>query len=100
MLRFLTAGESHGKSLTTIIEGIPAGLEITEEYIEKDMARRQIGYGRGGRMQIEKDRAEILSGVRHGLTLGSPITMLIINRDWSTGKGPDGVPWMLSLIHI
>ena len=94
MLRFLTAGESHGKSLTTIIEGIPAGLEITEEYIEKDMARRQIGYGRGGRMQIEKDRAEILSGVRHGLTLGSPITMLIINRDWSTGKGPDGVPWM------
>tara|TARA_B100001750_G_scaffold243475_1_gene258785 strand:- start:43 stop:1293 length:1251 start_codon:yes stop_codon:yes gene_type:complete len=94
MLRFLTAGESHGKSLTTIIEGIPAGLEITEEYIERDMARRQIGYGRGGRMQIEKDRAEILSGVRHGLTLGSPIAMLIINRDWSTGKGPDGVPWM------
>jgi chorismate synthase len=94
MLRFLTAGESHGKSLTTIIEGIPAGLEITEEYIERDMARRQIGYGRGGRMQIEKDRAEILSGVRHGFTLGSPITMLIINRDWSTGKGPDGVPWM------
>lgn len=93
MLRFLTAGESHGKSLTTIIEGIPAGLPITEEYIEKDMARRQIGYGRGGRMQIEKDRAEILSGVRHGLTLGSPIALLVINRDWSTGKGPDGVPW-------
>jgi chorismate synthase len=93
MLRFLTAGESHGKSLTTILEGIPAGLAITEEYIEKDMARRQIGYGRGGRMQIEKDHAEILSGVRHGITLGSPITMLVINRDWSTGKGPDGVPW-------
>ena len=93
MLRFPTAGESHGKSLTTIIEGIPAGLPITEEYIEKDMARRQIGYGRGGRMQIEKDRAEILSGVRHGLTLGSPIALLVINRDWSTGKGPDGVPW-------
>ena len=93
MLRFLTAGESHGKSLTTIVEGIPASLPLTEEYIEKQMARRQVGYGRGGRMQIEKDRAEILSGVRHGLTLGSPISMLVINRDFITGKGPDGVPW-------
>jgi len=94
MIRFLTAGESHGKSLTTIVEGIPANLPITEEYIEKQMARRQVGYGRGGRMQIEKDRAEILSGVRHGMTMGSPISMLIINRDFSTGKGPDGVPWI------
>ena len=58
------------------------------------MARRQVGYGRGGRMQIEKDRAEILAGVRHGLTLGAPISMLIVNRDFSTGKGPDGVPWV------
>ena len=94
MLRFLTAGESHGKNLTVIVEGIPADLPITEEYIERHMARRQVGYGRGGRMQIEKDRAEILSGVRHGLAMGSPISMLIVNRDWSTGKGPDGVPWM------
>jgi len=93
MIRFLTAGESHGKSLTTIIEGIPANLPITEDYIEKQMARRQVGYGRGGRMLIEKDRAEILSGVRHGLTMGSPISMFIINRDFSTGNGPDGVPW-------
>ncbi len=94
MLRFLTAGESHGKNLTVIVEGIPANLPVTEEYIERHMARRQVGYGRGGRMQIEKDRAEILAGVRHGLTLGSPISMLIVNRDFSTGKGPDGVPWV------
>ncbi len=94
MLRFLTAGESHGKNLTVIVEGIPANLPVTEEYIERHMARRQVGYGRGGRMQIEKDRAEILAGVRHGLTMGSPISMLIVNRDFSTGKGPDGVPWV------
>ncbi len=94
MLRFLTAGESHGKNLTVIVEGVPANLPITEGFIEKHMARRQVGYGRGGRMLIEKDRAEILSGVRHGLTIGSPISMLIVNRDFSTGKGPDGVPWV------
>ena len=94
MLRFLTAGESHGKSLTALVEGITANLPLTEDYIERHMARRQVGYGRGGRMQIEKDRAEILSGVRHGLTMGSPISMLILNRDWATGKGPDGVPWV------
>ena len=94
MLRFLTAGESHGKSLSVIVEGIPANLPITEDYIERHMARRQVGYGRGGRMQIEKDRAEILTGVRHGLTLGSPISLHVINRDFSTGKGPDGVPWI------
>ena len=93
MFRFLTAGESHGKGLTVIVEGVPAGLPLSEAYIERDMARRQVGYGRGGRMQIERDRAEILSGVRHGLTMGSPIAMWIENRDWSTGKGPDGVPW-------
>ena len=93
MFRFLTAGESHGKGLTVIVEGVPAGLALSEAYIEGDMARRQVGYGRGGRMQIERDRAEILSGVRHGLTMGSPIAMWIENRDWATGKGPDGVPW-------
>ena len=94
MLRFLTAGESHGKNLTVIVEGIPANLPITEEFIERHMSRRQVGYGRGGRMQIEKDRAEILAGVRHGITMGSPISMLVVNRDFSTGKGPDGVPWV------
>ena len=93
MFRFLTAGESHGPGLTVIVEGVPAGLPLDEEYIARDMARRQLGYGRGGRMQIERDRAVIRSGVRQGLTLGSPIAMLIENRDFTTGKGPDGVPW-------
>ncbi|MBI4236377.1 MAG: chorismate synthase, partial [Chloroflexi bacterium] len=68
--RFLTAGESHGRGLTAIVEGIPAGLSLSGAYIQVDLARRQRGYGRGGRMQIEQDRAEILSGVRHGKTLG------------------------------
>jgi chorismate synthase len=81
-LRFLTAGESHGKALLTILEGIPAGLAVTEEYIERDMRRRQGGYGRSKRQQLEVDRAELISGVRHGLTLGSPIGMLIQNRVW------------------
>ena len=82
MFRFLTAGESHGKALTVIIEGLPAGLALTEDYIALDLRRRQGGYGRGQRQQIEEDRAEILSGVRHGLTLGSPIGLVIRNRDW------------------
>ncbi|MCP4599711.1 MAG: chorismate synthase, partial [Proteobacteria bacterium] len=82
MLRFLTAGESHGKGLVAILEGIPAGLSISEDYIASELKRRQGGYGRGGRMQIEQDRAEIISGVRHGMTIGSPISMLIQNRDW------------------
>lgn len=83
MLRYLTAGESHGPQLTAIIEGAPANLEITEETINVDLARRQCGYGRGGRMRIEKDTVEILSGVRWGKTLGSPITLSIRNRDWA-----------------
>lgn len=81
--RFLTAGESHGKALTVIIEGLPAGLPLTEDYIALDLRRRQGGYGRGQRQQIEEDRAEILSGVRHGLTLGSPLSLVIRNRDWA-----------------
>jgi chorismate synthase len=81
--RYLTAGESHGPGLTVIVEGIPAGLEVTEEYIEKQMARRQKGYGSGGRMKIEKDRADIRSGVRHGISLGSPIAMWIENKDFA-----------------
>lgn len=82
MFRFLTAGESHGRGLVAVIEGVPAGLALDEEYIARDLARRQAGYGRGARMDIERDRAEILSGVRHGLTMGSPISLLIWNRDW------------------
>ncbi len=85
-LRFLTSGESHGKGLTIIVEGIPAGLPLTEAYLARDMARRQKGYGRGGRMKIEKDAAEILSGVRHGLTLGSPIALWVQNRDWENWR--------------
>ncbi|MBM3946208.1 MAG: chorismate synthase [SAR202 cluster bacterium] len=83
MLRFLTAGESHGQGLMVILEGIPAGLSIDEEYIRRQMERRQRGYGRGGRMQIERDAAHIMTGVRHGKTLGSPIGMTIENRDWA-----------------
>jgi len=82
MLRFLTAGESHGQSLVAIIEGIPAGLSLTAERIDRDLTRRQLGFGRGGRMKIESDRAQITSGVRHGLTIGSPIALLIDNQDW------------------
>lgn len=82
MMRYFTAGETHGKCLTVIIEGVPAGFEISLDKINSALARRQRGYGRGGRMQIEKDRAEILSGVRGGVTLGSPIAMMIKNRDW------------------
>jgi chorismate synthase len=81
-LRWLTAGESHGKGLTVIIDGIPAGLSLTEEYITRDLRRRQGGYGRGRRQKIETDTAEIRSGVRHGLTLGSPIALFIENKDW------------------
>ncbi len=86
VLRFLTAGESHGRGLTAILEGIPANLSISSEYINKELRRRQGGYGRGGRMKIEKDRVEFLSGVRFGKTLGSPITLWIENRDWENWK--------------
>ena len=81
-ISYMTAGESHGKGLIGIIEGIPAGMNITEEYIKKDLIRRMQGHGRGGRMKIEKDHAEIFSGVRHTITLGSPISLLIKNFDW------------------
>jgi chorismate synthase len=82
MLRFTTAGESHGRSLVAIIEGLPAGLPVDQEAIDYELRRRQLGYGRGGRMKIERDHADILTGVRHGLTLGSPVTLLIENKDW------------------
>ena len=80
--RFLTAGESHGPALGVTIEGVPAGLALSEDVIAADLARRQKGYGRGARQQIEQDRAEILGGVRHGLTLGSPVFLVVRNRDW------------------
>lgn len=82
MLRYLTAGESHGKALVAILEGIPSGLRLSSKDINKDLRRRQKGYGRGKRMDIEKDKVEILSGIRFGKTLGSPIALLIKNLDW------------------
>ena len=92
VLRYITAGESHGKALTGIIEGIPSGLSLYADDIDRDLLRRQGGYGRGGRMKIESDHAEILSGVRWGKTIGSPITLLIENRDfknWAEGMSSD-----------
>ena len=82
MIRWFTAGESHGQGLVIIVEGVPADLLISEEYIGKHLGRRQRGYGRGGRMLIEQDQAKIISGVRHGRTLGSPIGMTMENKDW------------------
>lgn len=81
-MRFITAGESHGPELTAIIEGLPAGMPLVEEDINKELIRRQKGYGRGGRMLIEKDRVRITSGVRHGETIGSPVTLNVENKDW------------------
>src|ERR1035437_9849899 len=82
MLRFLTAGESHGQALVTIIDGMPAGLSIDFDAVTADLRRRQTGYGRGRRMAIETDRAQALSGIRHGATTGAPIALLIPNKDW------------------
>src|ERR1700720_2459698 len=82
MLRFSTAGESHGESLVATVSGMPAGVAVDQEFVDRELWRRQKGYGRGGRMKIERDTAHILSGVRHGKTIGSPISMLLENRDW------------------
>src|ERR1700734_2098321 len=82
MLRFSTAGESHGECLIALISGLPAGLDVDLEFIDRELWRRQQGFGRGGRMHIEQDRAHILSGVRHGKTIGSPVSIQIENRDW------------------
>jgi chorismate synthase len=81
-LKFTTAGESHGKGLVAIVEGLPAGLPVTADWIDRDLSRRMLGYGRGARMKIERDRVEILAGVRAGETLGSPVALLVRNRDW------------------
>ncbi len=91
-LRFLTSGESHGKALTGILEGIPSGMPLSSEDINRELKRRQVGYGRGGRMKIESDAADIISGVRWGKTIGSPISILIENKDWKNwqiGMSPD-----------
>ncbi|HJZ61615.1 MAG TPA: chorismate synthase, partial [Miltoncostaeaceae bacterium] len=81
-LTYRTAGESHGPALVALIEGLPAGLELRPDDIDADLARRQLGYGRGGRMKIERDRVQVISGVRHGRTLGSPLTLQIANLDF------------------
>ncbi|MGL4374207.1 MAG: chorismate synthase, partial [Turicibacter sp.] len=81
-MRYLSSGESHGPQLTAIIEGIPSGLPLTCEMINQELRLRQMGYGRGGRMKIETDRVQIVSGVRHGITMGSPITLIIENKDF------------------
>jgi len=89
-LRFLTAGESHGEGLVAIVEGMPSGVPLQEADVDRDLKRRQVGYGRGGRMAIEADRGHLLSGVSRGLTIGSPIAVLIANRDWANWRDR---PW-------
>ena len=86
MIKLITAGESHGKGLTTVVTGFPSNLEISKDYINEQLKRRQAGYGRGLRMKIETDQVEIISGIRHGKTLGSPISMIIWNKDWENWK--------------
>jgi chorismate synthase len=101
--RFVTAGESHGPGLTAIVEGLPAGLELRPEDIDADLARRQLGHGRGGRMKIEKDRARVTAGVRHGRTLGSPVAMWIENRDyqnWEERMNPWPVEAEVEEVHL
>jgi chorismate synthase len=102
-IRFTTAGESHGPGLTAVVEGLPAGIELTPEDIDTDLARRQLGHGRGGRMKIEKDRAEVTSGIRHGRTLGSPVSLRIANRDyknWEERMNPWPVDAEVAEVHL
>ena len=101
--RFVTAGESHGPGLTAIVEGLPAGLELDRDSLDRDMARRQLGHGRGGRMKIESDAVEIRSGVRHGCTLGSPVAILVANRDyanWEERMSPWPVGAEVEEVHL
>jgi len=101
--RFTTAGESHGPGLVAIVEGLPAGLALDRETLDRDMARRQLGHGRGGRMKIESDSVEIRSGVRHGRTLGSPIAVLVANRDyanWEARMNPWPVDAEVEEVHL
>jgi chorismate synthase len=102
-LRFTTAGESHGPGLIAVIEGVPAGLELAPEDLNDDLARRQLGYGRGGRMKIEKDAATVLSGIRHGRTLGTPIALSMPNRDyanWEERMNPWPVDAEVAEVHL
>src|SRR4051795_10164787 len=101
--RFTTAGESHGPGLVAVVEGMPAGLELDREALDRDMARRQLGHGRGGRMKIETDTVEIRSGLRHGRTLGSPIAVLVANRDyanWEERMSPWPVDAEVDEVHL
>jgi len=102
-IRFTTSGESHGPGLTAIVEGLPAGLPLSLDDLDRDLARRQLGHGRGGRMKIESDRAEVVSGVRHGATLGSPVTIRIQNRDyanWEERMNPWPVDGDIAEVHL
>ena len=103
IFRFTTAGESHGPGLVAVVEGLPAGLEIRPEDLDRDLARRQLGHGRGGRMKIESDRAQVWAGIRHGRTLGSPVAVLIENRDhknWSERMSPWPVEEQIDEVHL
>src|SRR5918911_5465244 len=102
-LRFTTAGESHGPGLLAVVEGLPAGIELTPDDLDRDLARRQLGHGRGGRMKIESDRAEVLSGIRHGRTLGSPVAIRVANRDyanWEERMNPWPVEGEVAEVHL
>src|SRR3954467_5716497 len=102
-LRVVTAGESHGPGLTCIVEGLPSGLRLEREAIDRDMARRQLGHGRGGRMKIEKDAADITAGVRHGRTLGGPVALQVRNRDfanWEERMNPWPVEAEVAEVHL
>jgi len=102
-LRFTTAGESHGPGLVTILEGLPAGLSLTPDDVDRDLARRQLGHGRGGRMKIESDRATVTAGIRHGRTLGSPVALRVENRDfanWEERMSPWPVSAEVEEVHL
>src|SRR5436190_4698769 len=102
-LRLTTAGESHGPGLTCILEGLPAGLRLTPEDLDRDLARRQLGHGRGGRMKIEQDRAIVTAGIRHGRTLGGPIALQVNNRDyanWEERMNPWPVEADVPEVHL
>jgi chorismate synthase len=102
-LKLITAGESHGPGLTCIVEGVPAGLTLDRDALNRDLARRQLGYGRGGRMKIERDQAEVSAGVRHGHTLGGPIALQVANRDyanWEERMNPWPVEAATPEVHL
>src|SRR5437762_2863724 len=102
-LRLTTAGESHGPGLTCIVQGLPAGLRLTPEDLDRDLARRQLGHGRGGRMKIEQDRAVVTAGLRHGRTLGSPVALQVVNRDyanWEDRMNPWPVEADVEEVHL